>query len=98
MNNRHCHSLRSAAAVFPSSLPKLMTDLKKVTERGIEERLRRVRGDDRRARGGEAGKTTFNFSNGNIGFYDLLLMITTRREAGDTLLCILCDHMRVRGV
>ena len=34
------------------------------------------RSDDRRARGG--GKTTFNFSNGNIGFYDLLLMITTR--------------------
>lgn len=93
MNNRHCHSLRSAA-VFPSSLPKLITDLKKVTVRGIESRLRRGRGrsDDRRARGG-AGKTTFNFSNGNIGFYDLLLMITTRREAGDTL-CILCDHRR----
>ena len=43
MNNRRCHSLRSAA-VFPCSLLKLITDLKKVTVRGIESRLRRVRG------------------------------------------------------
>ena len=78
MNNRRlCHSLRSA--VFPSSLLKLIILLKKVTARGIESRLRRVMT-------GERGKTTFNFSNGNIGFYDLLLMIiTTRREGGDTL-------------
>ena len=73
MNNR----LRSA--VFPSSLLKLIILLKKVTARGIESRLRRVMT-------GERGKTTFNFSNGNIGFYDLLLMIiTTRTEGGDTL-------------
>ena len=73
MNNRLCHSLRSA--VFPSSLLKLIILLKKVTARGIESRLRRVMT-------GERGKTTFNFSNGNIGFYDLLLMIITTRRVG----------------
>ena len=88
MNNRLCHSLGSA--VFPSSLLKLI-----ILEKGhckgnrIPAPARQGRSDDWRG-----GKTTFNFSNGNIGFYDLLLMIiTTRRVGGGYSLSLLYMYL-----